>query len=268
MKNIIKFLIALVSISTVTSCTDDVKNRDAVTENNAPTLKSPTSLTLVLDKNNINDAATTLVWDYAAYNGTPTVINYSIEFAKAGTNFALPTVVSTTTNKYKNFSVDELNTAALNAGFTPYVTSAIDVRIKATVGTTGSSLPQVSNFYTMTLTPYPSWPNWSLIGNAFDAPAVDWNADFDMDYDLTTHLYTKIIHLNGGKEFKFRLEHGWGTNFGGGGGTLVSGGNNIPVSVTGNYKIVANFGAAIKPTVDPINYPLGFPATTYTMTLQ
>ncbi|MEI7508388.1 MAG: SusE domain-containing protein [Flavobacterium sp.] len=272
MKNIIKFLIALISISTI-SCTDEVKNRDAVTEKNAPTLKSPTTLTLVLDKNNPNDAATTFVWDYAAYNGTPTVINYGIEFAAAGTNFANPTVVATTNSKYKNFSVDEINTAALNAGFTPYLASAIDVRIKATVGTTGASLPQVSNFFTMTLTPYPSWPNWSLIGSAFDSPAVDWSTDFDMTYDLTTHLYTKTIHLNAGKEFKFRLEHGWGTNFGGGAGSvtpspLSPNGSNIPVSVTGNYKIVANFGPALKPTVDPVNYPLGFPATSYTMILQ
>lgn len=260
MKNIIKFIIALISVSAAISCTDDVKNRDAVSANTAPVLKSPTSLNIVLNKSNAADDATTFVWDYAAYNGTSTVVTYNIEFAAAGTNFASPTTIATTNSKFANFTVDEINTAALNAGFAPSIASDIDVRIKATVGTTGS-IPQVSNFFTITLTPYPSWPNWSLIGSAFDSPAVDWSTDFDMDYSLSTHLYSKTIHLNGGKEFKFRLEHDWGTNYGDNGNdlSLDSNGANIPVPVSGNYKIVANFSN---------NALGGMAGKTYTITLQ
>lgn len=260
MKNIIRILIALISISTVISCTDEVKNREAVSPNVAPVLDSPTSLNLVLSKNNANDNATTFVWDYAAYNGTATVVTYNIEFAAAGTNFLSPTTIATTTSKFANFTVGELNAAALNAGFAPFVASPIDVRIKATVGTTGG-VPQVSNSFTLTLTPYPAWPNWSMIGSAFDAPATDWNTDFDMDYSLATRLYSKTIHLNGGKEFKFRLEHDWGTNFGDDGNNLGldANGANIPVPVTGTYKIVANFSA---------NTVSGMAGKTYTITLQ
>lgn len=259
MKNIIRFLIALVSISTLISCTDEVKNRDAVSANTAPTLKSPANLTLVLDKNNPNDLATTFVWDYAAYNGTTTVVNYSIEFAVAGTNFASPTTVATTTSKFSSFTVDELNTAALNAGFAPYIASAIDVRIKSYVGTVGNAVTQYSNFYTMTLTTYPSWPDWSIIGDA--APGVAWTTDTDMDYSLSTHLYTSTIHLIGGKAFKFRLNHDWGTNYGDDGNdlSLNSNGANIPVAVTGDYKIVANFST--------LDFP-GMAALHYSITLQ
>jgi hypothetical protein len=46
-----------------------------------------------LDKDKANDLAT-IVWNYV-YNGSSTVVNYSIEFATAGTNFAAPTVVAT-----------------------------------------------------------------------------------------------------------------------------------------------------------------------------
>lgn len=261
MKNIIKFIIALISVSTAISCTDDVKNRDAVSANTAPVLKSPTSLTLVLDKNSPNDDATTFVWDYSAYNGTSTVVNYSIEFAASGTNFASPTTVATTTDKFSNFTVAQLNTAALNAGFAPFTANAIDVRIKSFVGTTGNGVPQYSNSFTMTLTPYPSWADWSLIGSAFDSPAVDWSTDFDMDYTLSTHLYTKTIHLNAGKEFKFRLNHDWGTNYGDDGNdlTLNMNGANIPVPVTGTYVIVANFST--------LDFP-GMAAGHYSITLQ
>lgn len=256
MKNIIKFLIAIISISTV-SCTDDVKDREAVSTSTAPTLKSPTSLTLVLDKNIPNDLATTMVWDYAAYDGTATVVNYSIEFAAAGTNFASPTVVATTTSKFKNFTVDELNTAALDAGFAPFVASSIDVRIKSNVGSTGS-LPQTSNFYTLTLTPYPAWPNWGIIGSA---TPTGWGSDTNMDYSLSTHLYSITMHLTTGGAFKFRLDDGWATNFGDNGNdlSLEANGADIPVSVEGDYLIVANFSSV---TIGSM------PAKTYTITLQ
>ena len=256
MKNIFRFLIALISISTI-SCTDDVKDREAVATNTAPTLKSPTALTVVLDKDKPNDLATTMVWDYAAYDGTATIVNYSIEFDAAGNNFASPTVVATTANKFKNFTVDELNTAALDAGFAPFVASSIEVRIKSTIGTTGS-LPQASNFYTITLTPYPAWPNWGIIG---DATPTGWGSDTNMDYDLTTHLYSITIPMTAGGGYKFRLDDGWGTNFGDDGNdlSLDAGGANIPISVTGTYKVVANFSSVAIGT---------FPAKSYTVTLQ
>jgi hypothetical protein len=211
----------------------------------------------VLDKNNPNDLATTMVWDYAAYDGTPTVVNYSIEFAAAGTNFASPTVVATTTNKFENFTMDELNTAALNAGFAPFIASSIDVRIKSTVGSKGS-IPQTSNFYTITLTPYPAWPNWGILG---DATPTGWSVDTNMDYDLTTHLYSTTINMTAGGGFKFRLDDGWAKNFGDNGNdlSLDDGGANIPISVTGTYKIVANFSEVDLP---------GMLAKHYTITLQ
>ena len=256
MKNIYKFLIAFISILTI-SCTDEVKDRDAVAANTAPTLKSPTVLTLALDKDKPNDLATTVVWDYAAYDGTATIVNYSIEFDSAGNHFDSPTVVATTTNKFKNFTVDELNTAALDAGFAPFVPNNIEVRIKSTVGTTGS-LSQTSNVFTFTLTPYPAWPNWGIIG---DATPTGWGTDTNMDYDLTTHLYSITIHMTAGGGYKFRLDDGWSVNFGDDGNdlSLDAGGANIPITVTGDYKIVANFSSVAIGT---------FPAKSYTVTLQ
>ena len=256
MKNSIRLLIALIGITTI-SCTDDVQDRQAVSENTAPVLKSPATLNLVLDHNIPDDLATTFVWDYAAYNGTQTVVNYSIEFAAAGTNFASPTVVATTTNKYKAFSVGEINSAALDAGFAPFVSNAIDVRIKSTIGSLGS-IPQTSNFFTINLTPYPSWPNWGIIGSA---TPTGWGSDTNMDYSLSTHLYSITMPLIGGQAFKFRLDDGWAVNFGDNGDDLSLEGNgaDIPVAVSGTYLIVANFSTSAVS---------GIPAKSYTITLQ
>lgn len=46
-------------------------------------------------------------------------------------------------------------------------------------------------------------------------------------------------------EFKFRLDDGWGVNFGDDGNnlTLESNGANIPIKVAGSYTIVADFTA-------------------------
>lgn len=241
MKNTIKFLIAFISIATV-SCTDSVEDREAVATSTAPVLVAPASgFTLVLDKTKPNDLATTVVWNYAVYSGTATVVNYSVEFAAAGTMFASPIVVATSTDRFKNFTVGELNTAALNAGFPPFVASSIDVRIKSTVGTTGS-IAQTSNSYTLKITPYPAWPDWGIIGSA---TPTGWDSDTNLNYDLATKTYSITINMVPGA-YKFRLDDGWGTNYGSSsatGGALVLNGSDIPITVAGSYRITADFNA-------------------------
>jgi hypothetical protein len=255
MKNIFRLFILSMGLFTI-SCTDEVSDRDAISSSTAPVLRTPVNGTIfVLNKDNSNDLATTFVWDYAAYNGTSTVINYSIEFALAGTNFATPVVVATSTTKFKEFKVGELNTAALDAGFAPFVASNIDVRVKSTVGTTGNGVAQYSNKFTITVTPYPAWPNWGIIGSA---TPTSWDSDTNMNYDLNTKIYSITMNLIVG-EIKFRLDDSWGTNFGGSGGSLVSNGANIPIPVAGNYTIKCNFDSVPRG---------GLPGNSYTITLN
>jgi hypothetical protein len=83
-----------------------------------------------------------MVWNYAAYSGTATTVSYSIEFAAAGKFAAFPTVVATSMERFKNFTVGELNAAGISCRFCSFVESAIDVRIKSTVGTSGSIAPK------------------------------------------------------------------------------------------------------------------------------
>ena len=260
MKNSIRLLIAFVSIAAI-SCTDDVQDRTAVSENTAPVLKTPLTVNITLDHNFPDDAATTIVWDKAAYSGTQTVVNYSIEFDEAGNNFASPTVVATTTDKFKSFSVSDLNSAALDAGIAPFVPGAVDVRIKATVGSLGA-LPQLSNAITLNMTPYPAWPNWGIIGSA---TPTGWGSDTNMDYSLSTHLYSITMPLIGGQAFKFRLDDGWSVNFGDNGNDLTLDGNgtDIPVPVSGTYLVVANFS-----TTEIVTPSHTYAPKSYTITLQ
>lgn len=246
MKNIHKILIAFISVLAFSCDADDVENRPVIEEATAPVLLTPKSdFNIVLQNTNSDNLATTFVWDDAQYKGSATVVNYSIEMAEAGTNFASPSVAGTTTDKFKSFTVGELNSAALNAGFAPFEESEIDVRIKSTVGGVGS-LPQMSNFYTIKVTPYPAWPNWGMIGSATAATTGGdgWVSDVNLDYDLATKKYSITIDLAVG-EIKFRLDDAWTNNFGDDGNdlTLDAGGQNIPISVAGNYTIVVDFTA-------------------------
>jgi hypothetical protein len=246
MKNISKYLIALLSIFTF-SCTDSIMDREEVTAGSPPVLAVPTSgLTIVLDKTKPNDLVSTMVWSYASYSGTNTVVNYTIEFAKAGTNFAKPVVVASSLEKFKKFTVSELNTAALDAGFLPFVESAIDVRVKSTVGTTGS-IAQTSNSFSIKLTPYPAWPDWGIIGSA---TPTGWDSDTNLDYNLSTKTYSITLNMVVG-EYKFRLDDAWSTNFGDNdnNGTLDAGGANIPITVAGSYRLVIDFNGKTYRTI-------------------
>lgn len=241
MKNIYKILIAFVGVLAVSCNADDVEDRPVIEAETAPVLLTPKSdFSIVLQNTNAANEATTFVWDYAEYNGTQTIVTYSLEMAKAGTSFANPVVVATTTDKFKTFTVADLNSACLNAGFAPFVASNIDVRIKSSVGS-GTSLSQVSNSYTINVTPYPAWPNWGIIGSATPG---GWDADTNLDYDLSTKKYSYVGPLVVG-EIKFRLDDSWATNYGDDGNdlTLDAGGANIPIPTAGNYTIVIDFTA-------------------------
>ena len=243
MKNLNKILIAFLGVIAI-SCTDEVQeNKVAVTTKSTPELLSPTSdFSMVLSKVNADLLATTVIWNDAKYDGTQTVVTYAIEFAASGTDFATPVTVATTSDRFKSFTVGELNSAALDSGFAPFVESEIEVRIKSFVGTTQEDVTQYSNSYKIRLTPYPSWPNWGIIGSA---TPTGWDSDTNMDYSLSTRLYSITIVLTQA-EFKFRLDDQWTTNLGDNGNdlSLEANGGNIPVPSAGTYKIVANFSDA------------------------
>jgi hypothetical protein len=79
---------------------------------------------------------------------------------------------------------------------------------------------------------------WGVIG---DATPLGWNGDTDMKVtnDGKGTTYTIKIDLIPGS-FKFRYNHDWGVNLGGSAGTLSAGGDNIAVTVAGNYSITLN----------------------------
>lgn len=93
---------------------------------------------------------------------------------------------------------------------------------------------------------------WGIAGsatpNAWDGP------DMQMEYDPTSDQWRALVTLVEG-EIKFRLNNDWAINYGGTGGTLAEGGNNIVVS-TGNYLVSANF-ETLEYTIEPVEHLWG-----------
>ncbi|BDU24515.1 MULTISPECIES: SusE domain-containing protein [unclassified Flavobacterium] len=212
MKNLYKVLIAFVGVLAVSCNADDVENRPVIEASTAPVLLTPKSdFSIVLSKDTENQVATTVVWNDAQYNGSQTVVNYTIEVAKAGTSFATPVVVSNTTERFKTLTVSELNSALVNGGFVEKEENKIDIRIKSVVGASG--IPQYSNFYTITATPYhvPLASSHWLVGAATPG-GWTWAGDAETEFPLvvgTTNVYKVTIVLKSGEAFREFL----GNNF-------------------------------------------------------
>lgn len=82
--------------------------------------------------------------------------------------------------------------------------------------------------------------NWGIIGSATSG---GWDSDQKMTYDQANRVLTLTLDLIAG-EIKFRANDGWDLNYGGAGGYLVAGGDNIAIATAGNYTITINLSVA------------------------
>lgn len=78
--------------------------------------------------------------------------------------------------------------------------------------------------------------DWGLVGsstaNGWDGP------DMEM-YETDTDVYELYANLTAG-DIKFRFNEDWGQNYGGSGGNLVAGGDNISIAEDAGYHITMN----------------------------
>ena len=187
MKNILKSTIFAFLLIALGSCENDIEA--VATSQSGATLLTPTTGTeLVLLQSKEDDIATTLVWDYSDF-GVETSGTYTVEIAKAGTDFAEPIAAGTTTNRYLTWTVKELNGVLSANGFLPFVQSSVDVRIKATLGTAANAQINYSNPIMLKVTTYTSeLPQLAVPGNHQGwnpptAPRIASSAFGETDYE-------------------------------------------------------------------------------------
>ncbi len=204
-----------------------------------------------------------LTWAEADF-GTPTEITYAIEIDKTGDEFDTPFVVTSTTNTFATITSEELNSAVLGVGLTPFSQEGIDIRIKATIGT--GTNESFSNTIVYLVTAYSTeLPKLYVIGNflfnsgygsnwtpAGTSPPLAASAFGQTDFE-------GFVMMNeASPEFKllptntsFDGDYGDDGNFA---GTLAqTGESNIQLSAAGYYRIRANT-STLTYTVAPVSW--------------
>lgn len=235
-----KYLFSLTCIAgLVFSCADDDYTMlDGSTQ--PPTLTVAGDTTQVLLSENSDMEAVTFSWNELSLNLNVQPVNYILEMALGGTDFAAPVTLQNTSATSYTMTVGQLNSRAINLGILPEEQGTLDIRVIARIGNTDSH-DLVSQTITLTVTPYTdvldlSTP-WGVVGsatpNGWDGPDIPfWKTGTD-------NVFVAYADLVEG-EIKFRENNDWTVNYGGSGGTLEQDGPNIAVAA-GNYKITIDF---------------------------
>lgn len=238
---LLKYIVSLVFITgLVYSCSDDDYTQlDGAAQ--APVLITSGDTTFTLLEENEADEAITLSWDALNLN-VNTPVTYILEMALGGTDFASPVTLQSSSDLSYTMTVAQLNNRAINLGIEADTTGTLDVRVTARVGTTDYA-DLVSEVVTLTVTPYSGVidisTTWGIVGsatpNGWDGPDIPfWQTG-------EANVFVAYADLVDG-EIKFRENNDWTNNYGGTGGTLVAGGDNIPVTA-GKYKITIDLNA-------------------------
>ncbi|WP_334058590.1 SusE domain-containing protein [Polaribacter sp. P097] len=181
------------------SC-DDNSELFTITNPTPPTLAELGFTELELDAVNTNNPALTLNWMEADY-GQQASINYNIEFSMDEA-FTSPVVAATVTGRTAvTLSVNEVNSAAGNAGLNPFEWAPLYTRVISTLGSQNSE-SAVSNTIQFNVYPYFNYTfnDFYLVG---DATAPGWEnnnnnpALFRDASDSNVYYYTGKFAENG-----------------------------------------------------------------------
>lgn len=233
------------------SCKKD-ETQPTVTFGDAPTLTASTANAGVLLEKDSATSAISFSWTpykYSVSDGNKIVlpIGYTLQLAKAGTNFATPVeipITGTTTS----FNVFQLNSNLLMLKAPVRQAGQFDVRLKTVAAS--NVAPLYSATKTFTATPYekcvaPNADTWALVGpagNGWPSGSASSETGITLRWDCTANAYMARTALNVG-EFKFRKDKDWAINLGGPAGNLAQGvalslnGPNLNIATAGTYTV-------------------------------
>ena len=245
------FLLLITSCVLLSSCKKD--ETEAYLNPGVAPMFNSTITTIVLLQTNANNAAGTFSWSAADF-GYKAAITYSIQFCRAGTNFATAATTELTIGSQlsKTITVGELNGKMLD--IIPFgVPSPVHARLKASVGS--NVAPIYSNVITnIVVTAYLDIINYNF-------PQALWVAGNYQGWDpgsapkivdkaasgTTGANYEGYINFTDGSPHNFKLVKGnnWGAGDIGQGATALtlaspSGTNLSVVGAAGVYLVKAN----------------------------
>lgn len=243
MKKILKSLSFASLLLIAMSCEND--DFSVATPTGGPELLTPENGNEYnLSPVDVNAEVTTFVWNHADYD-IQTEVNYVIQFALAGTEFATVSEIGPSTQRFRKVTVSELNAVMLQLGAVPFVSTNVDLRIKAYLGS-NESMEMFSNVISVSVTPFTlDLPKIAVPGNHQGwnpptAPLLASSGFGETDYE-------GYVWLDGGYKFVGPDGSGnfnWGnTDWGDDGsfsGVLVETGESDCTATAGYYRVQAN----------------------------
>jgi len=161
-----------------------------------PVITSPdNTFELVLLETTPEEEAIAISWDDPDFGANSSVtVNYEVQFAQAGTDFASAITESTDGMSFSS-SHEAFNELVLNAGLTAEEAGSLDIRVKATIEMTAGNMERFSDVVTITATPFSVElaPILYVVG----AGAVDagWDWTTPVELPLQGNTYSGNINL-------------------------------------------------------------------------
>lgn len=214
----------------------------SVTPYNDPSVLTSTATTVTGALATASQTAATFNWS-RSFNGYSGVVTYAIQYDSAGKNFASPQEIAVGNDMLnKALNQSEINTSALAEGVAGGTQGKLEYRVKATTAqgavSYSNAVPITINTYVPLLRFYMPGSYQSSTGNGTDWTPGD-APEFvrDLRPEVLNKLYYMYIYLPANAEFKITQGRSWDVNYGGTGGNLSTGGDNLRVSAAGWYRI-------------------------------
>lgn len=225
MKNLFKLLVVIISIAGFTSCEDTDTLLFSEPVGSFRIITPDVGSSVVLSESTPNNPGLAITWSPIDFT-TPQVINYTVQIAKDGSDFATPTDLVTTTNTFASISMAQFNLASLMSGAVPFVQSAISIRVRATTGTAGAQ-PTFSEPITYLVTAF-GCLNQFAVGKGIVESGWNWNSPRTLLCNDGVLTMTATLGNANDDAFRFFTAQGnW------------SSGRNYPFYANNGYKIVS-----------------------------
>ncbi len=178
-----------------------------------PLITSPDStFEVVLSDITEDEIALTVEWDEPDFSeDTAVIINYYLEAAVAGTDFAIVESSGVTQERMMEVTHAELNDAALTLGLAAEEAATMDIRVRSTLETGSGELERISDFITITVTPYETALPPMLYGVGAGMPDAGWGWDSPVEFPLQGTKYSGNVNLSPENDgnFRFFLQADW-----------------------------------------------------------
>lgn len=199
---------------------------------------------------NATQNAVTFNWTPAQYGYSAATL-YTIQLAKAGTNFTAPVEISAGNSTSAVVTVGDLNQALIKLGIPAGSTGQIEARVRSELvlngATAATMMPTYSAPTTITGTPYLVVINYPslYVPGAYQGWAPDKAPK--VSSVAGNNVYEGYVNFTTASEFKFTSVPAWsGTNYGAGGTGKLStdgGAGNLSVAAPGYYLLKADLNS-------------------------